>query len=191
MRRECPVCHKGAELSFQAKDWNRKVSGETFDYHRCPDCGLIFLSNVPDDLGAYYGNEYYREPSLKKIKKVAAKTGYQLDMVRRFVRGGHLLEIGSAFGTFAYQAKEAGFQVDVIEREKRCCEFLSNVVGVKAIESDAPHEAMGSKGHYDVIVLWQVIEHLPHPSSFRHHHPALYSRPIHRHCIKTGIPPPL
>lgn len=163
---KCPVCNKNSELSFAAKDWNRRVSQETFSYRRCSDCGLIFLSNIPDDLNVYYGDDYYQAPSFRKLKKVARKERYQLAMIRRFIKNGRLLEVGPGFGVFAYQAKEAGFDVDVIEREERCCKFLSDTVGVRTINSDEPHKVIESARGYDVIALWQVIEHLPYPWEF-------------------------
>jgi SAM-dependent methyltransferase len=142
------------------------VSQETFEYRRCPDCGLIFLSNIPDNLNAYYSGTYYCSPSFEKLKKVAKAENYQLAMIHQFVKAGRLLEVGPGFGIFAYQAKQAGFDVDVIEKERRCCEFLTDKIGVNAIQSDKPHEVLKSAKGYDVIALWQVIEHLPNPWEF-------------------------
>lgn len=161
MHTNCPLCNKNGEFLFETKDWNRKVSDEIFSYQKCPDCGLIFLSDIPDDLDAYYGDDYYCPPRFEKLKRIAKKESYQLAMIYKFVKTGRLLEVGPGFGVFAYQAKQAGFDVDVIEKEEKCCEFLSNIVGVKVIRSDAPHKIIESVKGHDVIALWQVIEHLP------------------------------
>lgn len=166
MQTQCPLCNKNAGLSFVTKDYNRKVSQATFSYRQCSDCGLFFLSNIPDDLDAYYGNDYYCTPSFEKLKKVARIENYQMAMISRFVKSGRLLEVGPGFGVFAYQAKQAGFDVDVIEKEERCCKFLFEIIGVRAIRSDAPHKAIESAKGYDVIALWHVIEHLPRPWEF-------------------------
>lgn len=163
---DCPLCNENAILLFKTKDWNRRVSEEIFTYGRCLRCGLIFLSDIPETLGDYYGDEYYQSPSFAKLKKVARAESYQLEMICRFVKSGRLLEVGPGFGVFAYQAKQAGFDVDVIEKEERCCKFLSDIVGVKAVRSDAPHKVIESAKGYDVIALWQVIEHLPCPWEF-------------------------
>jgi 2-polyprenyl-3-methyl-5-hydroxy-6-metoxy-1,4-benzoquinol methylase len=72
-----------------------------------------------------------------------------------------LLEIGPAYGSFLYSAKQAGFEVEAIEMDSNCCKFISDTIGVKAIQSNDPAEALESTGSYNVITLWHVIEHLP------------------------------
>ena len=39
----------------------------------------------------------------------------------------------SGCGDFAFLAKEAGFEVQTIEIDARCCEFLTEQVGVRAV----------------------------------------------------------
>ncbi|MFA5117958.1 MAG: class I SAM-dependent methyltransferase [Candidatus Omnitrophota bacterium] len=166
MQETCPRCKKDSRIAFKTKDVNRKATKEIFLYRFCPECALTFLSNVPDNLDDYYGDEYYCPPRLEKVREVAGKEAYQLSMVTAFVKGGRLLEVGPGFGIFAYQAKMAGFEVEVIEKEKKCCEFLSNKIGVKAIQSDSPHTALDQIKNCDVIALWHVLEHLPAPWEF-------------------------
>ncbi|MBW1910575.1 MAG: class I SAM-dependent methyltransferase [Deltaproteobacteria bacterium] len=86
-----------------------------------------------------------------------------MDLIHKFVASGHLLEIGPAVGYFAYQAKQAGFEVDTVEQDARCCEYLTTVVGVNAIRSDSPHTIIDTMDSHDVITMWHVIEHLPDP----------------------------
>jgi len=121
------------------------------------------LPEIPPNLGDYYGAKYYQIPSPAKLEKIARAECYKLDMIQNFVATGRLLEIGPAYGVFAYQAKKAGFEVDVIEMDIRCCEYLTNVVDVNVINSDSPHQAIKKIGMHHVIALWHVIEHLPNP----------------------------
>jgi len=162
----CPNCNAKTSHLFSTRDVNRRVSAQTFAYRFCSACKLIFLPEIPSNLGDYYGDEYYQTPSFAKLKKVARAESYQLEMIRKFVKTGCLLEIGPGFGVFAYQAKQAGFEVDVIERDARCCEYLSRVVGVNAVRSDSPHRAIETMAGHDVIAMWHVIEHLPQPWLF-------------------------
>ncbi len=166
MRKQCPICGINSSLVFITKDWNRKSSAQEFEYRKCSECGLIFLANVPADLDSFYGDTYYLTPKFNRLKKVAKAESYQLAMISRFVKNGRLLEVGAGYGVFAYQAKKAGFEVDVIEKEEKCCDFLSKFIGVKVIKSDKPHKIIESAKEYDVIALWQVIEHLPNPWEF-------------------------
>lgn len=162
MKTPCPNCKAQSEPYFISKDYNRHVSNETFHHYRCPECELIFISPIPEDLGAYYPDTYHFVPdSVDYLEKASGHEHYKIEIVQRFARTGSLLEIGPSYGCFTYLAKKAGFSVDAIEMNARCCEFLHDIVGVHAINSDDPVQALRQAGPYDVIALWHVIEHLP------------------------------
>lgn len=160
----CPLGHGDAPLVFRARDENRRITDAAFAYHRCPTCGLLFLSPVPDNLGDYYPADYYTFPrSLDRLDRIAERQRYQIELVQRFVAGGRLLEIGPGFGLFARLAKKAGFAVETIEMDARCCRYLRDVVGVGAIESADPAAVLARLEPQRVIAMWHVVEHLPDP----------------------------
>jgi SAM-dependent methyltransferase len=164
MKASCPLCRIQARHCFRSTDHNRKITGEYFDYYRCPSCELIFLSPIPDDLAKYYPTEYYAVPaSHEQLEKEALRDRYKIDIVRRFAAQGRLLEIGPSRGKFALLAKNAGYEVEVLERDRDCCVFLRDTIGIKAIHGDDPEEGLKDTDNYDVIALWHVIEHLPEP----------------------------
>ncbi len=160
----CPYCNSSANLLFRTTDINRRLSTEQFSYYCCTICELIFLHPIPTNLGDYYPNSYYAIPdSLEALRKQAEPQRYKIDRIRQYVLTGRLLEIGPAYGLFVSLAKDAGFTVDAIEMDERSCHFLHEVVGVNAVQHDNPAEALKNMGMYDVIALYQVIEHLPNP----------------------------
>ena len=160
----CRFCGAEAFVRYATRDWNRRLSPQTFSYYRCPNCTMTFLEPIPDDLGRYYPPEYYPMPaSLAELATVAESERYKIDLVRRYKSSGRLLEIGPATGAFAYLAKRAGFQVDAIEMDAACCQFLEQAVGVHAIRSDHAAQVLGTLDGYDAIALWHVIEHVPDP----------------------------
>jgi 2-polyprenyl-3-methyl-5-hydroxy-6-metoxy-1,4-benzoquinol methylase len=160
---KCPICTIQGVPFLQTKDYNRRITNEVFLYHKCLSCGLIYLVNVPEDLGKYYPANYYAIPPLAKLKRIARAERYMIEMVKEFVKSGRLLEVGSAFGVFACQAVDAGFNVDCIEMDERCCDYLKNVLGVNVVKSDKPHKVVESMKRHDVIALWHVVEHLANP----------------------------
>jgi 2-polyprenyl-3-methyl-5-hydroxy-6-metoxy-1,4-benzoquinol methylase len=160
----CSLCKTGADFLFQVNDVNRKSSDETFSYYRCSRCKLIFLAPIPENLAKYY-DDYHQFPTLEKLAQVAAGERFKIEMVQRFKTKGKLLEIGPSIGVFSYQAKQEGFDVDTIEMSRDCCEFLSQEIGVNAVNSDDPAVAIKSTKAHDVIALWHNIEHLPDPWS--------------------------
>ena len=158
----CPYCKKIDSLLFIAHDRNRHITSASFPYYRCASCGLIFLQPVPLDLGVYYPQDYYLVPSSRSELDAASENErFKLDLITSVIQKGKLLEVGPAFGNFAYLAKQSGFDVEVIEMDSRCCEFLRTVAGIATIQSTDVAQAVQNKGPYDVIVLWHVIEHLP------------------------------
>jgi 2-polyprenyl-3-methyl-5-hydroxy-6-metoxy-1,4-benzoquinol methylase len=164
LKLSCPFCQRESSLHFRTKDRNRLISEEVFHYYRCPGCGLIFLSPMPEDLGRYYPPDYHAESvTLEQIEAAATHEQYKIELVQRFVKGGRLLEIGPSVGGFCYVAKRAGFEVEAIEMDEQCCRFLEESVGIRAIHSSDTKGALLESGPYDVIALWHVIEHLPDP----------------------------
>lgn len=161
----CPNCGAAAPLTHRARDYNKKISNEVFDYYRCPRDGYVFLYPIPADLGSYYPSSYYDLPRDAEEQAQRAMSGQQwkLDILLSVARSGRLLEIGPAYGLFAFLAKRAGFQVTGIEMDARSSQHLRDVVGIEVVETSDTLAALEELEPFDVIVLWQVIEHLPDP----------------------------
>lgn len=162
--KRCPYCRTQSSFHFRSRDCNRGVTQETFDHYRCPQCELIFINPIPANLGDYYPETYHFIPDSSAYLEAGSEPErYKIEMVQRFSCKGRLLEIGPSYGSFTYLAKKAGFEVEAIEMSERCCRFLNEVVGVRAINSDDPIKVLQQAEPYDVIALWHVLEHLPNP----------------------------
>lgn len=160
----CPLHGVPAPRLLAAHDSNRRIDGGPFVYHRCPDCGWVFLQNVPHDLSRYYPEDYYPVPSsTAELSAASRHERYKVDIVQRFKRNGRLCEIGPAHGAFALLARRAGFDVTAIEMSAECCRSLRDLAGVQAVHSDEPAAELQRLGAFDAIVLWHVIEHLRDP----------------------------
>ncbi len=165
MNSECPYCQNTASLIFRVGDRNLKTSLLVFSYYQCQHCGLIFLHPIPQDLDRYYPKLYYGIPkSLEELRYIGDQRRYRLDTLQRYAGTGRkLLEIGGGYGDFAYLAKSAGYEVDVIEMDAECCQFIETVVEVQAFHTNDIPEALEKLETYDVIAMWQVIEHVADP----------------------------
>jgi len=102
-------------------------------------------------------------PTIQDLAVKAEQERYKLEILHNVITRGRLLEIGPAYGGFAYLAKQAGFEVEAIEMDERCCQFLTDVVGIKAVNSNDIPKALTDLQPYDAIILWHVIEHLANP----------------------------
>lgn len=151
-----------------ARDRNRELAAETFAYDRCDVCDTLYMREVPANLARYYAGDYYGfdaqgEPPWRRIPLLERAETVRVEMLLRHVAPGRLIEIGAGPGGFAHAAREAGFDVTAIEMDARCCAYLAERVGVRAIESDRPTEALADLPPARVIALWHVLEHLPDP----------------------------
>jgi len=156
----CPACGAPTTHGFLYA----KNGCEIF---QCAACGLGRAQAPAFDPAAYYTQGYFSgdhadgyadylgaEPVLRRE---FART---VDFIRRFRRGGKLLEIGCAYGFFLQEAKRH-FTVCGIELAEDAAAYCRRQ-GL-AVEAGTADDAERSGGPFDVIVLLDVIEHLPDP----------------------------
>lgn len=136
-----------------------------FTYYRCTVCRLVFVYPLPADLPRYYPPDYHSFPrSLDELRAAASVHElFKLDILRQFVPGGTVLELGPGVGGFALLASQAGYDVHVIEVDQRCCDFIRSVLGIDAVHALDEVAALAQAPPADAIALWQVLEHLPQP----------------------------
>jgi 2-polyprenyl-3-methyl-5-hydroxy-6-metoxy-1,4-benzoquinol methylase len=160
----CPYCKTESGLYFPSKDYNRKVTQEIFNYYLCPQCNLIFIAPIPQNLNDYYASDYHFVPeTIDFLEANSAHEQYKIDIIQQYVEQGRLLEIGPSLGGFSYLAKKTGFEVEAIEMDAKCSAFLNEIAGIQTVNSGDTCNAIKKLGPFDVIALWHVIEHLPNP----------------------------
>jgi SAM-dependent methyltransferase len=162
---DCPHCGAPARPRFTAVDRNRRLSEERFQYWECGRCGVIFLSPVPVDIGRFYPADYYALPPSREalVSASRAHDAYKVELVDGLARGRRLVEVGPGIGGFAALARDAGYDVSVIEMDARACAFLDREVGVTVHHTEDAAGALRREGPFDVVAMWHVIEHLPDP----------------------------
>lgn len=167
----CPACSSSAST-----DEFQKYG---FSFIRCSDCRTIYMSPRPSEklMADYYANsENYAywakhifpasEPSRReKIHKPWLKR--VLEYCDRFqTPRGTLLEVGPGFGTFASVATESrAFQrVLAVEPTPELAQACRDR-GVSVIEKRV-EDLAGEVKNPDVVVAFEVIEHLFEPGRF-------------------------
>jgi len=76
--------------------------------------------------------------------------------------GGSLLDVGCGVGAFVRAASLAGFQAQGIELSAQAVEFGRRAWGITVRHGDVLEERYPA-GSFDVVTLWQVLEHLAQP----------------------------
>lgn len=164
----CPICGGAGRSALNARDRNRAVTSERFVYHRCVNCGTLFLANIPRDLERYYQGGYYPfgpdgEPLWQGNPLRLAAESFRVDLIGAHVDGGRLIDIGAGAGGFALAARAAGFDVTALEMDGQCCAYMQRELGVTAIQTDEPAKTLSTLEGAQAITLWHVLEHLADP----------------------------
>ncbi len=145
-----------------------------FQIVQCQNCGA-FRQNpylVWEYLKDYYPDEAYS--AYASINKADAKN-WQLWINRHGVRkklhaieqvqkGGRLLDIGCGAGAFLAEARRKGhWQPEGIEPNKFAADYVQKELGIPVHVGAFPDVSLPSQS-YDVITMWNVLEHLYQPT---------------------------
>lgn len=140
----------------------------------CEDAatGLCFVNPQPssEEISAIYDSSYffkgnkYAPSSGSAVSPQRLNDEKRIELVKQKIPNGKLLDVGCAKGDFLSLAKESGYDVAGVELSefaaKSCIENYSIPVEISTLE-----EANFEEEQFDVITLWDVIEHLPDPES--------------------------
>jgi len=146
---------------------------------RCRSCSLVYMNPRPhhqsvQDNYAAVADVRYLEEEQGRVETFSES----LDQIRRFMPSGRLLDVGCHVGTFLSVAEAAGFDVSGVEPSRWAADIArTRIAG--SVHTGAIEDAPMPDGGYDVITLWDVIEHLPDP--------ALDVRAIHGALRPGGI----
>lgn len=167
----CDHCGSSNEqLLFEGPDWLHGLPGR-FRLVRCTQCGWIRQNPRPtrETIGAYYPADY--EPFIKAIddEPFLRRWDRRYGMIKRcraiekHQRSGRLLDVGCATGNFLNEMRRRGrWEVFGIEPEGAAASYAIQRFGHQVhigtlADADLP------SGSFDVITMWNVLEHLHTP----------------------------
>jgi 2-polyprenyl-3-methyl-5-hydroxy-6-metoxy-1,4-benzoquinol methylase len=164
--RDCVVCGTPAPAPQFTKDG--------YDLVACSACGCLYVGQDPAqiDFGALYGEAYYTGGSeavfADYVGQEAARRAQarrKLALLRhlppRVPRQGRLLDVGCAAGFFLAEAR-AHYEVQGVELSAWSSAYARERLGLPVLTGTLP-EARLPADHFDVVTLWDVIEHVPEP----------------------------
>jgi SAM-dependent methyltransferase len=138
------------------------------DVLQCRSCGLGRTEASGFDPAAYYTEDYFSgghsdgyadylgaEPVLRR------EFARSVDFIRKYRDKGKLLELGCAYGFFLKEASRH-FEVAGVELAAEAADH-GRRAGLNILSGLANEASLRQLGHVDVIVLFDVIEHLPEP----------------------------
>lgn len=169
-KNDCNFCGSTkSKVYLNLKDYRLNLPGK-WDLFQCENCGLLYLFPQPnwDELKTHYPEQYHGY-----IKGGSRLTCWLRKMgINKRVKSilnhrknkGILLDIGCATGDFLDRfRKVSGWQVSGLEiveeaaeiaRQKKLTIYSQNLLNINFPEN-----------MFDVITLWDVLEHMPDPSA--------------------------
>jgi SAM-dependent methyltransferase len=136
---------------------------------KCPSCGLVFADAhlSPDDLlnlyqhKYFFGDEYlnYVDDKAFLQKNFSAR----VQTLRKFSTAGTLFEIGCAYGFFLELAQRH-WQAEGCDISTQACTYAQQH-GLNATCGEFLRLPL-RENHYDVVALWDTIEHLARPDLY-------------------------
>ena len=157
---ECTVCKDSESIILLRK--------ESLSLHKCLKCGTVFLGEYSDrfvpELYAYYdkyenlGKEDVFDPI------TSARCEDLLHWLSHFGIGRKVLDVGCGLGQFVEVANRSGWVAEGLELSRQAVNFACRH-GLAVQELDFLSSAIKTDS-YDVLTLFEVIEHVPDPVAF-------------------------
>ncbi len=159
-KRACPLCGQcGRE--------RRHFEKRGFVYVRCPDCGLLYVADVPDD-NVHFHDDFFPEAKFTSLEENPARSErmgrFTADIRAHFGsrRDLRILDVGCGKGWNLSYLKRHGI-ADILGVDiNRSALAIATAVGVPVREGLLQDHRF-DEASYDVILMDQVIEHLEDP----------------------------
>jgi 2-polyprenyl-3-methyl-5-hydroxy-6-metoxy-1,4-benzoquinol methylase len=158
-RAGCPVCGEPRrERLFEKAGW---------PVARCLSCALVYVDADLDRaaLEALYDRDYYEGDVFADYfgeREARIASGHhRVRSIARLNPTGRLLDVGCAAGFFLVAASER-YEVTGVEVSAFAARYAREEFGLRVFTGelvDAPLQ----EGEFDVVTMWDVIEHLPDP----------------------------
>jgi len=160
----CPLCGAaGARLRYP---------GNPLPVRQCA-CGMVFLSPQPspEQLREIYGSDYYLslgisgqdDEAVRGMKKETFRR--QFEAIAAGAKPGRVLDVGCASGFFMEAATEAGWEAYGVELSGFAAELARSRFGDR-VRHGTLEEAGYPDAFFDVVTLFDLLEHVPDPRSF-------------------------
>ncbi len=144
---------------------------------KCKRCGLLTTdqTTIKDDL---YSSDYFGEVHTNFFAD--CKVGYEKQIrksekLRNFLRvlrklkrvkpEGKMLDVGCATGVFLDMAQKEGYDVTGVDVSEYACKYAKENFGIKTKQGFLEEVKLKEKS-FDIITLWDVLEHVQDPNKF-------------------------
>jgi len=143
-------------------------------YFKCNKCNFVYQNPQPvfEFTEEIYDGEHYHERYIKSEYIYLPASRIYLEHIRKdlpqvcAVKSDTLiLDVGCGIGYFLHLAHEDGFNVLGADISKWAGVYAKQKFGLDVITGNFLEMQLG-ENKFDIVTLWQTIEHLPDPNLF-------------------------
>lgn len=151
-----------------ALDVRQHVSVSGYSIVECPVCQFRWVDPVPTaaELVSIYTNpQYFSGAEVGYADYLGAETSHRrlarrrLDRIERLTSVGSILDLGCAAGFFLDEASRRGWRPVGVELSPLMRREAEQRIGARVFSS--ADEAAKAYGPFDVVAMWEYIEHVP------------------------------
>lgn len=155
----CPLCGNSTA--------NRTLFELSRPVVECGACNLVFAApRAPDTTYPDYNESYYQQgvyaDYLGDRSAIHRNAGRTLRELEQLVNGRRLLDVGCAAGFFLEAARDRGWTVCGIDVSTYATEYARQKLHLD-VESGSIESPIRMASEFDVVTLWDTIEHLNRP----------------------------
>ena len=165
----CPLCGGGrSTVLHRLTDPGGKIEG-VFTLRRCLGCEIVYVDPRPSDeaLVALYDDDFYFSTGWSYetlaswvIELIQSRRRHR---VERFVQPGRLLDIGCGDGSFVHHMARNGWDATGLDFSSSALEFARRSRNGGRFLQGSLDDYDFQPGRFDLITLWQVLEHIGEP----------------------------
>jgi len=169
-----PIEEVNCKLCNSKKKPEKILEVKGMELSRCKECDVIFANKrifreiMRDNVYSRYVPSmfYVGKDAEKKETERLLDAKHQMNIIMKYKKIGKLADIGAAAGTFMSVAREYGFDVYGTELSDQSIRVAKAYYDLDIFKGDV--EDFNEK-NLDVIVLWNVLEHLYEPQKEMKH----------------------
>lgn len=162
------------DLVFSGSDKLMGVEGQ-FSIVQCQNCGIYLLTPKisSEEMEKYYPDDYICyleaiEDDPKPISRFTRKNALNKrckQITKRVEKPGKILDVGCATGIFLDGMQQRGWDATGVEPNQEAAAYARQRFGLDVFngfldEAHFPDET------FEVVTLWDVLEHVPDPNAF-------------------------
>jgi len=173
--RNCPNCGENDfDVLFQSNieegdlqggiDTVYMLPGDKYGRHvKCRNCHLVYVNPIEKSnrINGNYSGMKNSDVCVVRENRLRA-TKAQVKLIRKYKSNTKLLDVGCGEGFFLSNASRAGYITKGVELSHGAAEYAEREFGLD-VGVGLFEEMQFPENYFDVVTLWQVLEHLPQP----------------------------